>query len=961
MNHYPLKQFICQILKLMQFCNSTYIKILLLVFICYSIPFSLEAQENIEYQRFYLSGKDASTAVAWDFMVTEGSKSGVWSTIPVPSNWELYGFGTYNYGHDHKNKEVKLGKEHGRYKHKFSVPKDWKGKTVNIVFDGSMTDTKVKVNGKSAGKVHQGAFYRFKYDITKLLKFGSENILEVDVAKHSANESVNRAERQADFWIFGGIFRPVFLEILPNNHFERIAIDAKEDGHFSAFVSLNRKLKGAMARVKVLSADGSQIGPILEKNIDRNTNDLVLGGNFNGVKSWNPEFPELYTAVFEIFTNGKTVYKKEEKFGFRTVELRKKDGFYINGERVIFKGVNRHSFWPTTGRALSNKNNMQDIMLMKEMNMNAVRMSHYSPDERFLQLCDSLGLFVLDELTGWQNGYDTIIGPKLIKELILKDENHPSVVIWDHGNEGGWEFANDKWFHQYDRQKRPVIYPWLKRNGVDTRHYPDYNYGINNLADGHDVFMPTEFLHGLYDGGHGAGLEDFWNKYQANPLLAGGFLWSFSDEAVMRTDKNNELDSYGSDAPDGILGPHREREASFYTIKEVWSPIQIKPKIVRADFDGKLMLSNEYIYSNLNTCTFSWQIMGVDDFSPGSILASGTLPGPDIAPGETRAIHLSLPKDISSGSIFLFTAIDQYGKEVYTWTWDMKQPKEQAGLLLPKLQNDDNSNAIEILEEADFISATANKMKFRFDKKNGFLSEVKKDGNLISLNGGPLPVGLQTEPKQIDWRKNKDGDFLVEVGYDSYPEKVTWSVKKSGLLRLEVSPLNINKDSLDYIGISFNYPEEKVKGIEWMGKGPYRVWKNRTKGAELGVWQKDYNNTVTGGSFENLIYPEFKGYHANLYWAKLETSETPISIITETPGLYLRLFTPKEPPENRGGTVPGFPEGNISFLYDIPSIGTKFKKTHEMGPSASPGLIEYREDDKNDPIILWFDFGNGIK
>ncbi|NJO69142.1 MAG: hypothetical protein HC830_07555 [Bacteroidetes bacterium] len=134
----------------------------------------------------YLSGTDAANTVEWDFFCTDGRNSGKWSKIQVPSNWELKGFGAYNYGHDWdptwSNKTIDLAKEHGLYKHTFQVPDSWKGKTIHIVFDGSMTDTKVKINGKSAGEMHQGAFYRFKYDISKLVKYGTNNLLEVEVA-----------------------------------------------------------------------------------------------------------------------------------------------------------------------------------------------------------------------------------------------------------------------------------------------------------------------------------------------------------------------------------------------------------------------------------------------------------------------------------------------------------------------------------------------------------------------------------------------------------------------------------------------------------------------------------------------------------------------------------------------------------------------------------------------------------
>ena len=161
-------------------------------------------------------------------MVTHGMNNNKWSKIAVPSCWEQQGFGTFNYGTDRKNPDEK-----GFYKYAFKVDPDWKAKKIFIVFDGSMTDTEVKIDGKSAGAIHQGAFYQFKYDITELLKTGDDHLLEVSVSKKSKNNSVNRAERQSDFWLFGGIFRPVYLEVVPPTFIERVAVDAKANGEFA--------------------------------------------------------------------------------------------------------------------------------------------------------------------------------------------------------------------------------------------------------------------------------------------------------------------------------------------------------------------------------------------------------------------------------------------------------------------------------------------------------------------------------------------------------------------------------------------------------------------------------------------------------------------------------------------------------------------------------------------------------
>ncbi len=192
--------------------------------------------------------------------------------------------------------------------------------------------------------MHQGAFYRFKYDISKLLKYGRSNVLEVDVDKHSSNESVVRAERQADFWIFGGIFRPVFLEVLPEIHMNRTAIDAKADGSFNSFIVLNKSKANYSVSVELFDLEGNKIGESIQSKIEKGTTETFVSGKFNHVKSWNPEWPTLYNMKITLKKGNDILHEVTERIGFRTVELRAHDGFYINGEKVVFKGVNRHSF-----------------------------------------------------------------------------------------------------------------------------------------------------------------------------------------------------------------------------------------------------------------------------------------------------------------------------------------------------------------------------------------------------------------------------------------------------------------------------------------------------------------------------------------------------------------------------------------------------------------------------------------
>jgi len=184
--------------------------------------------------RLYLSGHGPKDAVPWDFTVTGGRRAGEHTTIPVPSNWEQHGFGTYSYG----EQAAPRANEHGLYRLGFTPPAAWKGQRIRLVFEGVMTDATVKLNGQLVGPTHQGAFYRFYYDITRTVTLGTENVLEVDVAKESANPDTNASERAADYWVFGGIFRPVWLEVQPLESIEHTAIDAQADGALIANVEL---------------------------------------------------------------------------------------------------------------------------------------------------------------------------------------------------------------------------------------------------------------------------------------------------------------------------------------------------------------------------------------------------------------------------------------------------------------------------------------------------------------------------------------------------------------------------------------------------------------------------------------------------------------------------------------------------------------------------------------------------
>ena len=316
---------------------------------------TLAAQNLPQTERQYLSGHGCDDMVEWDFFCTDGRNSGKWTKIGVPSCWELQGFGTYQYGITFYGKPFPEGvaNEKGMYKYEFEVPEKFRGKQVNLVFEASMTDTEVKVNGRKVGSKHQGAFYRFSYNVTDFLKYGKKNLLEVTVAKESENASVNLAERRADYWNFGGIFRPVFLEVKPAVNLRHIAIDAKMDGTFRANCYTNISNDGMSIRTQILDKKG--------KKITETTVPVKAGGDWTSLQLnvsnpalWTAETPNLYQAQFSLLDKaGKVLHSETENFGFRTIEVRESDGLYINGVRINVRGVNRHSFRPESGRTLS--------------------------------------------------------------------------------------------------------------------------------------------------------------------------------------------------------------------------------------------------------------------------------------------------------------------------------------------------------------------------------------------------------------------------------------------------------------------------------------------------------------------------------------------------------------------------------------------------------------------------------
>ena len=936
--------------------------LLCLSFIIFHLSSGFAQKEEV----MYLSGHGPEDAVKWDFWCSDGMRAQKWSKIDVPSCWEQQGFGGLTYGRYYiydREGEKKwadrhdncLTKEYGLYRHRFQVPSQWKDLQVKIVFEGVMTDAEVKVNGQLAGDVHQGGFYRFSYDITNLLQYGKKNLLEVKVDKHSADKSVNAAERRADWWLFGGIYRPVYLVATPQTRIDHVAIDAHADGTMRLDLRChnlkgNERLELTIQRRGDALASGRQLLELHPQTRDDHSQFSTVNCQFQGVRPWDTEHPNLYDMTLRLLSNGMNIYETRETIGFRTLEFREHDGIYLNDVKLLVKGTNRHCFDPETGRSVSHERNLQDIRLIKQMNMNAVR-SHYPPDVDFLNLCDSLGVLYLNELAGWQNCYSDAVGHKLVREMVERDVNHPCIFLWSNGNEGGFNTHLDGDFAKYDPQHRKVVHAWADFDGLDCRHYPTMQDQAYRLDHGQNVFMMTEFLHSLYDRGQGAGLEGMWSKFRRSRFFAGGFIWAYVDETIHRRD-NGRMDTYGPNAPDGIVSAERKPLGSFYTVRQVWSPIQIKDfEASPRSFRGSFAVENGYLFSRLSECSMKWQVLQASAFQHSAIVkAEGKVQLPDIAPDETGHATFTLPTDYQKGDILQLEAYSATGDTVCTWTFPIKRPIDYFAATVP-----DVLTLGTITEQDTLIVLSANGVTAKLSKQTGLLVSLQKGDTIVPLTNGPLPVGIKAQVREIKVDKERS---CVVAKYDGGIDSIIWRMTADGLLGMETLMLNWRTDNKmkesDYLpekcynlGLTFSYPEEAVSGMRWMGRGPYRVWKNRLPGPQYGIWQKDYNNTVTGEYYYPQVYPEFKGYHANLYWATLQ-GKHPFTVYTETDGLFLRVFTAEEQRdrEGRGKSVPEWPEGDLSFLLEIPAVNSQ-------GADGNPSTIKIRKDDDGYRIKLW--------
>lgn len=397
----------------------------------------------------------------------------------------------------------------------------------------------------------------------------------------------------------------------------------------------------------------------------------------------------------------------------------------------------------------------------------------------------------------------------------------------------------------------------------------------------------------------------------------------------------------GNFGSDGIVGPHMEKEGSFYTIKEVWSPVQVKYWERE-----RPTIQNCYDFTNLKDCQFSYKFLQMPAYGEKNVkvLKEGKLPSPDVAPGQT--FRFDLPK--TDADVIQLTAIDPNGQEIFTWNY--KYMTKAENLNMNRLR--ENTQKFTCTEDADLLTVKNGNRQFAFSKQTGLLTSVTVGGKKLTFGNGPRFVAAKRSDRSQDGFYNHDDKeaFQKKTDYTEYADQGVFdgfTVSDSTLVAnyrhgsiqaitwrfLSDGGIYMNADYyfngvVDLMGICFDYPEQMVKSKQWVGKGPYRVWQNRKEGPQYGLWQNDYNDPIPGESWE---YPEFKGYFANVSWMQLTTQEGKIGI--ETLGSNIGVYTPRD---GRDHILYTLPETGIGIFRAIPAVRNKVNTTDLNGPSAQP-------------------------
>lgn len=594
-----------------------------------------------------------------------------WDDLAVPSCWQMNGYGKPHYTNvvypfPVVPPLVPTENPTGSYRREFTVPAGWSGQRITLHFEGVDSAFFVWVNGQETG-FSKGSRMPSQFDITDLVREGT-NVLAVRVMQWSDGSYIE----DQDMWWLSGIFRDVYMTAAPQAHLYDYSVRTRldreyRDASLEVGLSLHNRSgekKTVRVELQLLDASGRQVeGGLAEETLTiseemENYTELFTLPMGNPRK-WSAEDPYLYKLLIRVI--GETTQVTSAHVGFRSVEL--SGGLLlVNGKPIKFKGVNRHDHHPDLGRTIPFDSMLQDVLLMKQHNINAVRTSHYPNDSRFYDLCDEYGLYVIDEADlechgfhrtdnsnqlsddpEWESAY-----LDRIERMIERDKNHPSIILWSLGNESYYgcnHVSMYKWVKEHDPTR--LVHYAEDREAVSADVYSTmYNriWQLHELGQREDLDKPhivCEYAHAMGNGP--GGLKEYWDVFYTYKRLQGGFVWEWVDQGIrQQTADGKEFFAYGGDFEetpndmnfviDGLVNPDRVPSAGLLELKKVMEPVIIEAVDVQA---GLVRLTNRYDFVHLAHLQLVWDVV-----ADGKVVSSGKSVLPEIAPGCTGNVNI---------------------------------------------------------------------------------------------------------------------------------------------------------------------------------------------------------------------------------------------------------------------------------------------------------------------------------
>lgn len=852
-----------------------------------------------------------------------GFEDQCWVDFPVPGLWELNGYGDPLYKNTgyawanqfHSNPPlVETANNHvGSYRRTIDLPAGWKGQQVFLHVGSATSNLYVWVNGKFVG-YSEDSKMAAEFDVTKYLQAG-KNLIAMQVYRWCDGSYLE----DQDFWRLSGIGRDVYLYARNPLHVEDIFITpdldaAYRDGQLNVAATVSRS--GGQVELTLKDAAGNTVEKKTVKPDGKGNIRTVLA--VSNPKKWSAEEPNLYTLFLTLKNgSGKIVEVIPQKVGFRKIELKKDKGqVWVNGQAVLFKGADRHEMDPLTGYVVSRERMIEDIRIMKENNLNAVRTCHYPDDPRWYELCDEYGIYLVCEANieshGMGYGDRTLAkNPAYAKahlernqRMVQSFKNHPAIIFWSLGNEAGdgpnFE-ACYKWIKEYD-PSRPVQYEQAgrrKHTDIVCPMYADLKW-MENFANSGDErpLIQCEYAHAM--GNSQGGFKEYWDLIRKYPNLQGGFIWDYVDQALRGyTADGAMVYKYGGDYNwydgsdnnfncNGLISPDRVLNPHMYEVKKVYQSVWTTPVDLRK---GLVKVYNENFFTDLSDYYLEWQLL-----ANGEPIRQGVIADLKVAPQQSSQLNLGYQEqEFPAGSEVLLNV-----------TYRLKKAKQllQAGHAVAEDQLEivpysgfnvnltKSENKVSVYTDLVRAVVSAGEVKITFDKRSGWIRSIDLGGREMIEEGYALRPNFWRAPTDNDFGANLHRNFidwknpelrLKDFKIDSREDQVqvialyempqlaagltmTYDINGAGEIRM-CEQLKVDKGQkkshLFRFGMQVVMPGQFDR-IDYYGRGPVENYCDRKYSQSLGRYRQ-----LVKDQYYPYIRPQESGTKSDIRWWKV--------------------------------------------------------------------------------------------